>query len=123
VALSCFNLPYFPIIYFGILKVGASVVPLSVLLKEVEIQYHLTDSETKAYFCFIGSPELQMAKMAYQGYESSVSCKYFFVIMPTPAEASPFHDIETFGSLVNGQSLDFETAQTSAEDTAVVIYT
>ncbi|MEO1653118.1 MAG: AMP-binding protein, partial [Bacteroidota bacterium] len=27
VALSCFNLPYFPIIYYGILKAGAVVVP------------------------------------------------------------------------------------------------
>ena len=36
VAISCFNLPYFPIIYFGILKAGAVVVPLSVLLKKDE---------------------------------------------------------------------------------------
>ena len=32
VALSCLNLPYFPIIYFGILKLGAVVVSLSCLL-------------------------------------------------------------------------------------------
>ena len=31
VALSCANLPYFTIIYYGILKAGASVVPLNVL--------------------------------------------------------------------------------------------
>ena len=37
VALSCLNLPYFPIVYFGILKAGATVVPLSVLLKKDEI--------------------------------------------------------------------------------------
>jgi len=37
VAMSCFNLPYFPIIYNGILKAGAIVVPLSVLLKSDEI--------------------------------------------------------------------------------------
>ena len=43
VALSCFNLPYFPIIYNGILKAGATVVPLSVLLKSDEIQYHLRE--------------------------------------------------------------------------------
>ena len=33
VALSCPNLPYFSIIYFGILKAGGTVVPLNVLLK------------------------------------------------------------------------------------------
>src|SRR5690349_14200831 len=54
VALSCPNLPYFPVVYFGILKAGAVVVPLNVLLKGREIAYHLTDSQAKAYFCFQG---------------------------------------------------------------------
>jgi long-chain acyl-CoA synthetase len=66
VALSCFNLPYFPIIYNGILKAGATVVPLSVLLKADEIQYHLENSEAKAYFCFIGTEDLPMGKMGHK---------------------------------------------------------
>ncbi len=33
VALTCPNLPYFPIVYYGILKAGAVVVPLNVLFK------------------------------------------------------------------------------------------
>ena len=37
VALTCPNLPYFPIVYYGILKAGAVVVPLNVLLKGREI--------------------------------------------------------------------------------------
>src|SRR5512145_329998 len=49
VALSCPNLPWFPIAYFGILKAGAVVVPLHVLLKPREIAYHLRDSRAKAY--------------------------------------------------------------------------
>ena len=48
VALSCPNLPYFTIIYFGILKAGATVVPLNVLLKAREVAYHLDDSGAKA---------------------------------------------------------------------------
>ena len=60
VALSCPNLPYFPMIYYGILKVGATVVPLNVLLKRREIAYHLQDSDAKAYFCFQGTPQLPM---------------------------------------------------------------
>ena len=32
VALSCPNLPYFTIVYYGILKAGGTVVPLNVLL-------------------------------------------------------------------------------------------
>src|SRR5688500_14308525 len=48
VALSCPNVPYFPIVYYGILKTGATVVPLNILLTEREIAYHLRDSEAKA---------------------------------------------------------------------------
>jgi len=123
VALSCFNLPYFPIIYFGILKAGASVVPMSVLLKEDEIQYHLTDSEAKAYFCFVGSPELPMAKMGYEGFFKTPNCEYFFVITPKPTDPSPIEGTATLGSLMAGQSPVCESAQTSADDTAVIIYT
>jgi len=51
VAISCQNIPYFPIVYYGILKAGAVVVPLNVLLKPREIAYHLQDAGVKAYFC------------------------------------------------------------------------
>src|SRR5579871_5193116 len=40
VALSCPNIPYFPIVYNAILKTGAAVVPLNILLKQREIAYH-----------------------------------------------------------------------------------
>ena len=48
VALSCPNVPYFPVVYYGILKAGATVVPLNILLTEREIAYHLKDSAAKA---------------------------------------------------------------------------
>ena len=64
VALSCPNLPWFPIAYFGILKAGAVVVPLNVLLKPREIAYHLRDSDAKALLAFEGTAELPMAAMA-----------------------------------------------------------
>src|SRR3954463_14731372 len=62
VALTCPTLPYFTVVYFGILKAGATVVPLNVLLKGREVAYHLGDSDAKAYFCFEGTPELAMAE-------------------------------------------------------------
>ncbi len=40
IALGCPNLPWFPIVYYGILKLGGVVVPLNVLLKPREIAYH-----------------------------------------------------------------------------------
>src|SRR5215813_7138846 len=68
VVLSCLNVPYFPIVYYGILKAGAVVVPINVLLKPREIAYHLQDSEAKAYFCFEGTPQLPMGEAGYAGF-------------------------------------------------------
>ena len=123
VALSCFNLPYFPIIYFGILKAGATVVPLSVLLKKDEITYHLKDSDAKAYFCFVGTEELPMGQMGYAGFQEVDACEHFFMIMPQPTQASPIPGTATLGSLMANQAPTFETVATGAEDTAVIIYT
>ncbi|RMG19852.1 MAG: long-chain fatty acid--CoA ligase [Bacteroidetes bacterium] len=123
VAISCLNLPYFPIIYFGILKAGAVVVPLSVLLKKDEITYHLEDSDAKAYFCFAGTPELPMGQMGYAGFQEAEECKHFFMIMPQPTDPPPFEGVQTLGMLMKDQPTTFETAATGAEDTAVIIYT
>ena len=123
VALSCLNLPYFPIIYFGILKAGAVVVPLSVLLKRDEIAYHLNDSNAKAYFCFIGTEQLPMAQEGKAGFEEATQCEHFYTIMPKPTDPSPFGGGQTLGSLMAGQSSDYTSKSTSAEDTAVIIYT
>ncbi len=123
IALSCFNLPYFPIIYFGILKAGGVVVPLSVLLKSDEIEYHLTDSEAKAYFCFIGNEDLPMGKMGYAGFQATSSCEQFYMIMPKPEMPSSIEGTETLGSLMAGQSHVFESHATGADDTALIIYT
>jgi long-chain acyl-CoA synthetase len=123
VALSCLNLPYFPIAYFGILKTGAAVVPLSVLLKHDEIEYHLKDSEAKAYMCFVGTPELPMAQEGYAGFEMAEACEHFIVITAQATDPSPIAGMSTLGELMANQSPEFATEATSAEDTAVIIYT
>ncbi|MEF1229552.1 AMP-binding protein, partial [Vibrio fortis] len=41
VALSCPNTAEFVIAYYGILKAGAVVVPLNILFKAREVEYHL----------------------------------------------------------------------------------
>ena len=69
VVLSCPNVPDFPIVYFGILKAGATVVPLNVLLKPLEIAFHLRDADAAAYFCFEGTPELPMAAMGKAAFD------------------------------------------------------
>lgn len=123
VALSCFNLPYFPMIYFGILKAGATVVPLSVLLKTDEIEYHLTDSDAKAYFCFQGTADLPMGQMGHAAFEKVGACEHFYMITAVPTDPSPIDGTKTLGALMAGQSPVTETAQTSPDDTAVIIYT
>lgn len=123
VALTCPNLPWFPIIYFGILKAGAVVVPLSVLLKKDEIAYHLKDSDCKAYFCFIGTDELPMGRMGLSAFEETGSCEHFILIMPKPDMPASLEGCNTLGNLMAGQSPHFDTVQTSAEDTAIIIYT
>jgi len=47
VALQLPNVPYFPIIYFAALRVGAVVVPMNPLLKSGEVAYHLSDSGSR----------------------------------------------------------------------------
>ncbi|MGB3545387.1 MAG: long-chain fatty acid--CoA ligase [Saprospiraceae bacterium] len=123
VALSCLNLPYFPMIYFGILKSGATVVPLSVLLKRDEIAYHLQDSDAKAYFCFVGAPELPMLQEGHAGFQEASECKDLYVITPQPTDPSPVEGLKTLGMLMGGQPPTFESEQTSAEDVAVIVYT
>ncbi len=123
VALSCLNLPYFPMIYFGILKAGAVVVPLSVLLKRDEVEYHLNDSDAKAYFCFLGAQGLPMLEEGYAGFQKADKCKDFFVITAKPTDASPLEGVKTMGMLMGGQSPVADTVATSPDDTAVIIYT
>src|SRR5690349_9791101 len=84
VALSCLNVPYFPIVYYGILKAGAVVMPLNVLLKSREIAYHLRDAEAKAYFCFEGTPELAIGEMGFTAFQEVESCEHFFLMTARP---------------------------------------
>jgi long-chain acyl-CoA synthetase len=48
------NVPYFPIVYFGALRIGAVVVPMNPLLKDREVAYHLSDSGSKLLVAWHG---------------------------------------------------------------------
>ena len=123
VALTCPNLPFFPLVYYGILKAGAVVVPLNVLLKGREIAYHLQDSDAKAYFCFQGTPDLPMGQFGYEGFQQIDGCEHFFMITIDPAGPSPIEGTKTLGQLMYGKSPAFDTVATHADDTAVILYT
>ena len=123
VALSCPNLPYFSLVYWGILKAGATVVPLNVLLKGREVAYHLDDSDAKAYFCFEGTADLPIGKEGYAGFQDTAGCEDLFVITAALEGESPFEGVETLGQALGGQGPTFETVQTDEDDTAVILYT
>jgi long-chain acyl-CoA synthetase len=123
VAISCPNLPYFPIVYYGILKAGATVVPLNVLLKGREIAYHLEDPDAKAYFCFEGTADLPMGQMGHEGFGQAERCEHFFMITADMMAPSPIEGTETMVQALGGQSAEFESVATEATDTAVILYT
>jgi len=123
IALSCPNLPFFPIIYYGILKTGAVVVPLNVLLKGREIAYHLNDSDAKAHFCFQGTADLPMGEYGYEGFNQTATCETFILINADPADESPFENTETFAEFIANQPTEYESELTNADDTAVILYT
>jgi long-chain acyl-CoA synthetase len=122
VALSCPNVPWFPIAYFGILKAGAVVVPLNVLFKPREIAYHLRDSDARALIAFEGTPELPMAAMARAGCDEA-GCPSLVIATRDPAGASPVTDSRTLGQLMHEQPTVFEARPRRTDDTAVILYT
>jgi long-chain acyl-CoA synthetase len=122
VALSCPNLPFFPIVYFGILKAGAVVVPLNVLLKPREIAYHLKDSTAKALLAFEGTPELPLAQMARAACDES-GCPTLAIMTADPSAPSPVLPSAALGRLMADQPSRFETRRRRPDDTAVILYT
>jgi len=123
VALACPNLPYVPMVYFGILKTGAAVVPLNVLLAAPEITYHLDDAEASAFFCFEGTPELPLGQRGWEGFGAS-RCEHFFALPATPlATESTIDGAQSLWAALDGMPGEFDTAVTSPDDTAVLLYT
>ncbi|MEU0600892.1 long-chain fatty acid--CoA ligase [Streptomyces sp. NPDC006393] len=123
VALSCPNVPWFPVVYYGILKAGAVVVPLNVLLKSREIAYHLTDSGAKAYFCFEGTAELPIGQEGWTGFAGTEGCDHFFLLTAHPTADSPIAGAQTATAALADQDTEFAGVPTEPGDTAVVLYT
>ncbi len=99
------NVPYFPSIYYGILRAGGVVVPMNVLLKEREVAYYLGDSGAKLLFAWGGFAEAAEAGAADAGAEA---------ILVNPGEFEP---------LVGSYSDEHDDLDRAADDTAVILYT
>jgi long-chain acyl-CoA synthetase len=99
------NVPYFPAVYYGILRLGAVVVPMNVLLKGREVRFYLEDPEAKAVFAWHDFREAAEQGAAEAGAE---------LILVTPGE---------FERLLAGAEPVRDVAERAGDDTAVILYT
>jgi long-chain acyl-CoA synthetase len=99
------NVPEFPIVYYGVLRAGAVVVPMNVLLKRREIAFYLEDSGAKTLLAWHG-----FADEARGGAEDA---------------GAELIEVEpgSFASLLGEQQPATEVADTAEDDTAVILYT
>jgi long-chain acyl-CoA synthetase len=99
------NVPYFPVVYFGALRLGAVVVPMNPLLKGREVRYHLKDSGAKVLVAWHGFAEPAQAGAEEAGAEC---------ILVTPGEFEQ--------ALGEAEPVE-EIADRADDDPAVIIYT
>ena len=109
------NVPAFTIAYFGVLRAGGVVVPLSTLLVANEVAFQLEDSEAKAFVV-----HRQCAAVAGRRWSAFPAAGWFTrskgIAEPRDRAAKSFEDV-----IVTAPPADL--AQTPAEETAVILYT
>lgn len=125
IAISCPNLPCFPVLYYGILRAGAIVVPLNILLSQEEVLYHLDDSGARVYFCFEGDPELPIAERGLDAFDQASACERFVLIENPTRKKTPAdrQDLTLFSEILGQSVPPVDMASTAADDTAVILYT
>ncbi len=100
------NVPYFPAVYYGVLRAGAVVVPMNVLLKGREVAFYLSDAQVKVLFAWHGFMEAAEAGAKEAGEVEVVP------VEPGRIEAEIF-----------AHEPDEEVADVDGDDTAVILYT
>lgn len=123
VALNCTNLPYFPVVYYGIMKTGAVVVPICVLFTPREIEYHLRDSDAKAVFVFEGTSELPMLQSTKTAFDKVDGCEHLVVMTSDLMGPSPLAQHKTLTQITFDKSEEFENFPTRPDDTCAILYT
>jgi long-chain acyl-CoA synthetase len=99
------NVPYFGIVYYGVMRAGGVVVPMNVLLKPREVSFYLSDPAAKHLFAWN-----EFADFAREGADEAGA----EAIIVTPGE---------FEQLLEGAPSVSEDAERDASDTAVILYT
>ena len=121
VAMSFPNVPEFVIVYYGIVKAGAVVVPLNIMLKSREIAYHLRDSGARVYFCFEGGPELPIGDFGRAAFASAPQCRDMFVVGDRGEVGTD--GVQRLDTALVGLPECHSSAVREPQDTAVVLYT
>ncbi len=112
------NIPQFAICYYGILKTGAIVVPLNVLLKHGEIKYHLEDSESSVLIVWE-----DFVDEAVSALQLTDVCHTLIVVQAPGSTRELPEQAISFQSLLQKYPPVFDTVQTNPDDTAVLLYT
>ena len=99
------NVPYFPIVYYGILRAGGVVVPMNVLLKGREVSFYLEDPGAKLLFAWADFEDAARTGAEKAGAE---------LILVKPGD---------FEQQLAQAEPDHELADVSGDDTAVILYT
>ncbi|BFU43842.1 long-chain-fatty-acid--CoA ligase [Krasilnikovia sp. MM14-A1004] len=99
------NVPQFAVAYYGILRAGAVVVPMNVLLKSREVAFYLDDSRAALVLAWHGFAAEAVAGAAAAGTD----CQ-----LVTPGE---------FETLLADTAPQHEIVERDDTDTAVILYT
>lgn len=122
IGLVCPTNRFFIPCYFGVLKTGATVVPLNILLKSEQFRDQLGFAEVDACICLETAVGISLAEEVVEAVEQVPSCKKLWII-PTEGrlfsgeKAHPFADIEGEGNE------SFETVYCQPGDTAIINFT
>jgi len=111
------NVPYFPVVYYGILRAGGVVVPINVLLKAREVEFYVSDSGAKLVFAWHG-----FAEAAEEGAEAA-GAECVAVASKAAHEAGHPASDGDFERLLAEQRPAEGLADRAAGDTAVILYT
>src|ERR1700750_6515 len=83
------NVPYFGIVYYGVLRAGGVVVPMNVLLKGREVEFYLRDSGAQAVFAWHDFAEAAPAGAGEAGTECILVKPGEFEQLVMEAERAP----------------------------------
>ncbi|WP_331767022.1 long-chain fatty acid--CoA ligase [Embleya sp. NBC_00896] len=121
-AMTLPNVPEFVVAYFGALKAGVTVMPLSPLLKATEIEFHLTDSGARVLIAFD-----VFAAEALGAAGNVAGTTVHIVTMteggPVPPGTVPFGELLPDGPPDRAEWVRGDIEPTSSDDTAVLLYT